>query len=107
MQAVLLIRSSHTALPSLNSRPSLHQDRLYDTLEQRLRRWHGKIRKYSGLGGKLLVDRQGSKAAALYEERMVASYELSAAFAHLHDRHLVYRDIKPENIGFDIVSVTT
>jgi serine/threonine protein kinase len=35
-------------------------------------------------------------------ERMTVAYDLAAAFFYLHEHRLVYRDIKPENIGFDI-----
>lgn len=61
------------------------------------------MHKYSVIG-KLLTDRSGDKAEALYFERVMAAHELSTAFSFLHERRLVYRDIKPENIGFDIVS---
>ena len=36
------------------------------------------------------------------EERLVSGTHLSAAFEHLHSRKILYRDIKPENIGFDV-----
>eukprot|EP00536_Pseudo-nitzschia_multiseries_P005103 jgi/Psemu1/189809/e_gw1.93.84.1 len=29
-------------------------------------------------------------------------YDLSQAFAYMHELGLVYRDIKPQNIGFDV-----
>jgi len=73
-------------------------DRLYDTLEARLVQWTSRRNRISGLAGKVL-DRTGTKAAALYEERIVGAYDLSAALAHLHEQRLVYRDLKPENIG--------
>ena len=35
-------------------------------------------------------------------ERLTVAYDLAAAFFYLHENRLVYRDIKPENIGFDV-----
>jgi serine/threonine protein kinase len=32
-------------------------------------------------------------------ERMTVAYDLAAAFFYLHENRLIYRDIKPENIG--------
>jgi serine/threonine protein kinase len=37
----------------------------------------------------------------LLVERLTVAYDLAAAFWYLHEHKLVYRDIKPANIGFD------
>jgi serine/threonine protein kinase len=78
-------------------------DRLYDTLEKRLLTWEARSGRLSGLAGKMM-DRKGTKVSALYEERIVAAFDLAAAMSYLHERKIVYRDLKPENVGFDIVS---
>lgn len=36
------------------------------------------------------------------KQRVLVAYDLTAAFEYMHDFRLVYRDIKPQNIGFDI-----
>jgi len=76
-------------------------DRLYDTLMHRMTTWRNLHNKLSGMSGKLF-DRKGDKQKDLTEEILLAGYDLSDAFAYLHGRKIVYRDIKPENIGFDI-----
>lgn len=76
-------------------------DRLYDTLEKRLQKWQLRQQRSSGLAGRL-TDRKGLKSATLYEERIVAAFELSSALAYLHSLNIIHRDLKPENIGFDI-----
>ena len=79
----------------------LLMDRLYDTLAVRLVKWRKLNKRTKGLAGRF-SDRKGNKTKELMEERLVSGTHLSAAFEHLHSRKILYRDIKPENIGFDV-----
>jgi serine/threonine protein kinase len=96
-------------LRSLGSSTPFHEeyfivmDRLYDTLEKRLPVWERRQRRSVGLAGNI-IDRKGTKRIKLYEERIVAAFDLSAAIGHCHKRRIIHRDLKPDNIGFDIVS---
>lgn len=75
----------------------LLMDRLYDTLERRIQKvWLPKHKKQQGFLGKTFLDRKGEKKDALFEERIVYAYDLSAAINYLHQRKILYRDLKPE-----------
>ncbi|CAB9498375.1 Inhibitor of nuclear factor kappa-B kinase subunit beta [Seminavis robusta] len=75
-------------------------DRLFGTLDQRINAWKKLLSKNSGcccgFGKNHEVFMQ------VLKERMIVAYDLAVAFMYLHENRLVYRDIKPENIGFDV-----
>lgn len=78
-------------------------DRLYDTLEHRMEKWIKRGKRNTGLGG-ALFDRKGDKKKDMMEEKLVTAFDLCAAIGHMHNHRILYRDLKPENVGFDIVS---
>ena len=75
-------------------------DRLYDTLEVRIKKWKSRAARSRGFVG-FVLDRKSEKAEELYMERIVAAYDLAAAIGYLHNRNIIFRDLKPENIGFE------
>lgn len=54
------------------------------------------------------MDRLYDTLEKLIEKHVKAAFDLAAALGYLHERNIIYRgDLKPENIGFDIVSTGT
>eukprot|EP00563_Minutocellus_polymorphus_P016029 CAMPEP_0181057398 /NCGR_PEP_ID=MMETSP1070-20121207/20228_1 /TAXON_ID=265543 /ORGANISM="Minutocellus polymorphus, Strain NH13" /LENGTH=465 /DNA_ID=CAMNT_0023136807 /DNA_START=215 /DNA_END=1615 /DNA_ORIENTATION=- len=79
-------------------------DRLYDTLDERIEDWQEELKNSTSC---LAVFKRGSKTKKkrLFAERLTVARNIASAIQHLHDLNVIYRDIKPENIGFDVKNV--
>jgi len=76
-------------------------DRLFETLQDRIVHWRMQHKKLNGAWVRH-TDRKGKKLNSLMIERLQVAVDIASALTYLHSRRLIYRDLKPTNIGFDI-----
>lgn len=76
-------------------------DRLYDTLEARISTWKIQTKKASSFVNKM-KKKSGEKNAEITKIKLKYAYDLMGAIEYLHKKGLIYRDLKPENVGFNV-----
>ena len=65
-------------------------DRLYGTLGDRIEVWKMKEREYSGI-----IKKKKSQLKMLFNDRLLAGFDIARAMKYLHDHDIMYRDLKP------------
>jgi serine/threonine protein kinase len=75
-------------------------DRLTLTLEEKIHQWQLDQRKFRGALGLFRRDNIGLND--VFMQRLVVLFDISRAMRYLHKKRILYRDIKADNIGFNV-----
>jgi serine/threonine protein kinase len=73
-------------------------DRLQETLSRRISHWRERAKESKK--GSIMKSKTSSRMQ-LFTERLNVAIEIADAVAFLHSKRIIYRDLKPANIGFD------
>ena len=76
-------------------------DRLYDTLGTRIMKWKRQTKKANGIMNKL-KKKSSEENNKIVEMKLKYAYDLMGAIKHLHQKGLIHRDCKPDNIAFNV-----
>ena len=81
-------------------------DRLYGTLKESLADWKTMQKRFnrptSSLTGILMNSQLRERKREFLEFRLRCLRDIASAIVYLHDKSIIQRDIKPDNIGFDL-----
>lgn len=106
MEAKFLAALDHPniiALCGMSSKGPAHfiiVERLSETLSSRFKTWMKIDRQCKGITGAFTGSKR--KETELYETRIGVAYNMACAMAYLHEKNIIFRDLKPDNCGFDL-----
>mmetsp|Transcript_22715 Transcript_22715/g.47651 ORF Transcript_22715/g.47651 Transcript_22715/m.47651 type:complete len:507 (-) Transcript_22715:158-1678(-) len=77
-------------------------DKLTETLDARIKRWK-KSKKFVISSVKKKAGKSDGKEEDVFSEDQVkVALQIAAAMIFLHSKKVIFRDLKPQNVGFDI-----
>lgn len=94
--------------PKLTSQPGIQGgyflilDKMHMTLDHKIEKsWKVCAEKYNSFFYRTTHDLRGARRRGLKMERLDVALQLAQAMQYLHQHSICYRDLKPDNIGFD------
>lgn len=87
--------------PGLEGGSFLLLDKLKMTLDVKINHWKELQQKWTSFLNRTLHDIRGAKRREFRLERVTVALQLASAMQYLHNHNICYRDLKPDNIGFD------
>lgn len=79
-------------------------DRLYSSLDSEIDGWKDEVEKSQSCMA-MLLGKTKSRKRKHFKKRLSIAKDIAGAMEHLHKLSIIYRDIKPENLGFDVKGV--
>eukprot|EP00554_Chaetoceros_debilis_P007525 CAMPEP_0194075976 /NCGR_PEP_ID=MMETSP0149-20130528/2855_1 /TAXON_ID=122233 /ORGANISM="Chaetoceros debilis, Strain MM31A-1" /LENGTH=522 /DNA_ID=CAMNT_0038756593 /DNA_START=833 /DNA_END=2401 /DNA_ORIENTATION=+ len=102
------IKLFQPTLPKLTQTPGIEGgfflilDKLHDTMDNKINNeWKADSEKYNSFIYKTTHDLRGAKRKAIKLIRVTIAIHLAEAMQYIHAQNICYRDLKPDNIGFD------
>lgn len=74
-------------------------ERMEETLTKRIKKWMDIDRQSKGITGVFTGSRR--KLEELKSEQMLSAFEVAKGTNHLHEKKIIFRDLKPDNIGYN------